>query len=73
MHCEKLCEKNLLVLVSCKGPQWLELQKNAISKCKLKLLEALQQSHWKTKMFFKIERLNPYNEKYLVETIGYKL
>ena len=48
-------------------------KKNAISKCKLRLLEPLKQPHLKMKMFFERETLNPNNEKYLVKTIGYKL
>ena len=51
----------------------LDFFKNAISKCKLRLLEPLKQPHFKVKMFFKRETLNPNNEKYLVKTIGYKL
>ena len=51
----------------------LDLKKNAISKCKWRLLEPLKQPHLKMKMFFERETLNPNNEKYLVKTIGYKL
>ena len=51
----------------------LDFKKNAISKCKLTLLEPLKQPHLKMKMFFEREMLNPNNEKYLVKTIGYKL
>ena len=47
-------------------------KKNAISKCKLKLLEPLKQPHLKTKNFSERETLNPNNQKYLVKTI-YKL
>ena len=47
------------------------LKKNAISKCKLRLLEPLKQPHLKMKMFFERETLNPNNEKYLVKTIEY--
>ena len=47
--------------------------KNAVSKCKLRLLEPLKQPHLKTKMFFERELINPNNEKYLVKTIGYML
>ena len=51
----------------------LDVLKNAISKCKLRLLEPLKQAHLKMKMFFKRETLNPNYEKYLAKTIGYKL
>ena len=51
----------------------LDFLKNAISKCKLRLLELLKQPHLKMKMFFERETLNPNNEKYLSKTIGYKL
>ena len=51
----------------------LDLKKNAISKCKLRLLEPLKQPHLKMKMFFERETLNPNNKKYLVKTIGYEL
>ena len=82
LHREKLFEKKLLVLVS----QWLELGteyfeifacsrflKNAIFKCKLRLLEPIKQPNLKIKMFSDRERLNPNNEKYLVKNIGYKI
>ena len=51
----------------------LDFKKNAVSKCKLRLLEPLKQPHLKTKMFYERETLNPNNEKYLVKIIGYKL
>ena len=51
----------------------LDFLKNAVSKCKLKLLEPLKQPHLKTKIFYERETLNPNNEKYLVKVIGYKL
>ena len=50
----------------------LDLLKNAVSKCKLRLLEPLKQTHLKMKMFFERETLNPNYEKYLAKTIGYK-
>ena len=66
LHREKLYEKKLLVLLSCKGPQWLGLrvrifwnffmlwifQKNAISKCKLRLFESLKYPHLKMKNIY---------------------
>ena len=51
----------------------LDLKKNAVFKCKLRLLETLKTPHLKMRMFFERETLNPNNEKYLVKTIGYKL
>ena len=51
----------------------LDFLKNAISKCKLRLLQPLKQSHLKTNMFFEREMLNQNNEKHLIKTIGYKL
>ena len=51
----------------------LDFLKNAISKCKLWLLEPLKQPHLKVKMFFERETLNPNNEKYVVKTKRYKL
>ena len=51
----------------------LDFLKNAISKCNLRFLEPLKQTHLKMKIFFERETLNPNNEKYLVETMGYKL
>ena len=51
----------------------LDFKKNAISKCKLRLLEPLKQPHLKIKTFFERKTLNPNNEKYLVKTIGHKL
>ena len=39
-------------------------KKNAISKCKLRLLEPLKQPHLKIKMFFEREILNQNNEKH---------
>ena len=36
-----------------------------------KLLESFKKPQLKVKMFFERETLNPNNEKYLVETIGY--
>ena len=44
----------------------LDFLKNAISKCKLKSLESLEQPHLKMKMFFERETLNPNHGKYLV-------
>ena len=41
----------------------LDVFNNAISKCKLRLLEPLKQPHLKMKNFFKREMLNPNNEK----------
>ena len=51
----------------------LDVFNNAISKCKLRLLEPLKQPHLKMKNFFQREMLNPNNEKYLVKTIRHKL
>ena len=51
----------------------LDFLKNAISKCKLRLLQPLKQSHLKINMFFEREMLNQNNEKHLIKTIGYKL
>ena len=51
----------------------LDFLKNAISKCKLRLLQPLKQSHLKINMFFEREMLNQKNEKHLIKTIGYKL
>ena len=48
-------------------------KKNAISNCKLRLLEPLKQSHLKMRMLFERETLIPNNSKYLVKTIGCKL
>ena len=48
-------------------------KKNAISKCKLRLLEPLEQPHSKMKNIFELETPNPNNGKYIGETIGYKL
>ena len=41
----------------------LDFFKNAISKCKLRLLEPLKQLNFKLKFFFERETLNPNNEK----------
>ena len=43
----------------------LDLFRNAISKCKLRLFEPLKQPHLKMKMFFERETLNLNDEKYL--------
>ena len=48
-------------------------KKNAISKCKLRLLEPLEQPHSKMKNIFELETPNPNNGKYIGKTIGYKL
>ena len=48
-------------------------KKNSISKCKLRLLEPLEQPHLKMKNIFELETPNPNNEKYIGKTIGYKL
>ena len=50
----------------------LDFFKNAISKCKLRLLEPLKKPHLKKKCFSKEKRLIQII-KYLVKTIGYKL
>ena len=41
----------------------LDLFRNAISKCKLRLFEPLKQPHLKMKMVFERETLNLNNEK----------